>query len=438
MKSIGILFAFIASVLYFFPFVFYIFPIANTKMILGVMGLCAIGFKAFKSKLPVANNAIVLTSVLAFVVSFFALISVVVNEKSDYTYVSYFVSMWVWLGAAYFLTIVIKFVHGEISIPLILNYLIAVCAFQCLYAVLIMHFPFFDNLQRSIVGSLGMAEVGAKTRALERIHGFSAALDFAGTRFAVIEMCICYMLYNSPYKRWRKTALFLYAGCFMLIAVVGNMIARTTTVGVLVGLAYGLYALLFSKDNMQRKQVSLMFLFFGVLAIFVAVLLYNNNQTYHENLRFAFEGFFSLWENGEWNTNSNDILVEMYRWPETLHTWIIGDGYFNNPVRTDPYYIGYQWKGFYMGSDVGFVRFIFYFGLVGLIVFSIFMITVGRLCMNLSTRFRMMFFLAIVINFIIWFKVATDLFLFFAPFLWITVLVEKDAEDKIYIPTAKV
>ena len=128
----------------------------------------------------------------------------------------------------------------------------------------------------------------------------------------------------------------------------------------------------------------------------------------------------------------------MYRWPETLHTWIIGDGYFNNPVRTDPYYIGYQWKGFYMGSDVGFVRFIFYFGLVGLLVFSIFMITVGRLCMNLSRRFRLMFFLAILINFIVWFKVATDLFLFFAPFLWITMLMEKDAEYKIYIPVAKV
>ena len=101
MKSIGVLFAFIVAVLYFFPFVFYFFPIANTKMILGVMGLCAIGFNASKSKLPVANNAIVLTSVLAFVVSFCALVSVVVNEKSDYTYVSYFISMWVWLGAAY-------------------------------------------------------------------------------------------------------------------------------------------------------------------------------------------------------------------------------------------------------------------------------------------------------------------------------------------------
>lgn len=435
MKNIGIFFAFIVTVLYFFPFVFYFFPIANTKMILGVLGLCAIGYQAFKSRLPVVDNGIALTSALALAVSFCAFISIVINGKSDYSYVSYFVSMWVWLGAAYFLTTVIKTVHNGISIPLVLNYLIAVCAFQCFYAVLIMQFPFFDSLQRYIVGSLGMAEVGAKTRALERIHGFSAALDFAGSRFAVIEMCICYLLYNSPYKQWRKTAMFFYAGCFMLIAIVGNMISRTTTVGVMVGLVYCLYALMANKDKTQKKQASLLFSCFGVFAIFIAVLLYNNNQTYHDNLRFAFEGFFSLWEKGEWESNSNDMLVEMYRWPETLHTWIIGDGYFNNPVRTDPYYIGYLWKGFYMGSDVGYIRFIFYFGMLGLIAFSIFIIMSGKLCMNLSRRFRLMFFLAVCINFIVWFKVATDLFLFFAPFLWITMQIEKNAEDKIYIPT---
>lgn len=38
---------------------------------------------------------------------------------------------------------------------------------------------------------------------------------------------------------------------------------------------------------------------------------------------------------------------------------MIGDGYFENP-RTDPYYIGYQWKGFYMGTDVGYLRFLFF------------------------------------------------------------------------------
>lgn len=433
MKNIGILIAFFFTILYFFPFVFYFFPIANTKMILGVFGLIIMGYKVFKSNLPVVDVAMTRASIWAFGVSFCSLVAVVLNEKSDYTYVSYFVSMWVWLGAAYFVTSIYKSVHNEISIPIVLNYLIAVCVFQCVFAILIMQFPFFDNLQRSIVGSLGMAEVGAKTRALERVHGFSAALDFAGTRFAVIEMCICYLIYNSPYKRFRSLSLSLYAISFMIIAIVGNMISRTTIVGVLIGLSYSLYAAVFRRNREGNTKPTAYLAFIGGFAIIVAVLLYKHSQMYYDNLRFAFEGFFSLVEEGEWKSHSNDMLIDMYRWPDNIKTWLIGDGYFNNPVKTDPYYIGRLWKGFYMGSDVGYVRFIYYFGIIGLGVFSLFIIDVGNSCVKLSNRFKSMFIYAICLNFIVWLKVATDLFLFFAPFLCINKHVEEKIENRIYL-----
>lgn len=45
--------------------------------------------------------------------------------------------------------------------------------------------------------------------------------------------------------------------------------------------------------------------------------------------------------------------------PENTRTWIIGDGYCGDP-NNDPYYIGPQPKGgYYMGTDVGYMRFIF-------------------------------------------------------------------------------
>ena len=77
---------------------------------------------------------------------------------------------------------------------------------------------------------------------------------------------------------------------------------------------------------------------------------------------------FSLAESGEWDVGSNEKLKGMYVFPETFKTWLIGDGFFG-ATTSDPYYIGKEWKSFYMDTDVGYLRFIFYFGILGLFTF---------------------------------------------------------------------
>lgn len=79
-----------------------------------------------------------------------------------------------------------------------------------------------------------------------------------------------------------------------------------------------------------------------------------------------------------------------------------------------------------MGSDVGYVRFIFYFGLTGLIAFSLFMIKAGLICFKRFRDYRYMFLMFVALNFIIWLKVSTDIFLVFAPFLC---LINADKEE---------
>lgn len=158
-----------------------------------------------------------------------------------------------------------------------------------------------------------------------------------------------------------------------------------------------------------------MLAYFSV-AIIISVILYNVNPQWREHLRFGFEGFFSLFEEGRWEVHSNDMLKSHYVFPDNLRAWIIGDGRMA-PTDIDPYYVGKNWIGFYMGSDVGYVRFIFYFGLTGLIVFSLFFIKAGLICYKKLEDYRYMFLLFVALNFIIWLKVSSDIFLVFAPFL---------------------
>ena len=139
----------------------------------------------------------------------------------------------------------------------------------------------------------------------------------------------------------------------------------------------------------------------------------------YANIRFAFEGFFSLVEKGSWDVSSNKILKNMVVFPETMKTWLIGDGYLENPYHRDPYYLGPAFGGYYMATDIGYLRFIFYMGLTGLIAFCYFFYRVGKNCMDRLSQHKIMFLMILVLHFAIWFKVSTDIFLVFALFLCI-------------------
>ena len=145
---------------------------------------------------------------------------------------------------------------------------------------------------------------------------------------------------------------------------------------------------------------------------------YNTDVNFYKDIRFAFEGFFAIYEDGEWEVGSNTTLKNMIVFPDNLKTWIIGDGYFGNP-KGDPNYLGEITGGYYMGTDIGYLRLIFYMGLTGLFAFSLFMCKAAQMCIERFKGYRMMILLLLSVHFIVWLKVSTDCFLIFALLLCI-------------------
>ena len=86
-----------------------------------------------------------------------------------------------------------------------------------------------------------------------------------------------------------------------------------------------------------------------------------------------------------------------------------------------------------MGTDVGYLRFIFYFGIFGLFTFIYFFIALTSNCMKKFPSQGVLFLLFLAINLIGWFKVSTDIFLVFAPFLLIDKEENKSAEQRLII-----
>ena len=398
---------------YFFPFEFTFLPGVNTKKAMAGVGLILLIIQLARQKDSIINRDIFQLSIGAGSVSLIGFFAVTWNDTYDYTYATYLVSMWVWLSGAYVVIQTIKKLHGSVNVELVCNYLIVVSVTQCLIAFAMTQFPPLKNFVDSFLGSTGFMG-----KMENRMYGIGASLDVAGSRFSVILVMIVYLL--SKITPDKKKYIGLYWIIFFVIAVIGNMMSRTTIVGVIIALVYLLYVSRIYTFQMNLNMQYVWGWFVGILGVSIMLMVYgyHANLAFQENLRFGFEGFFSLVEKGRWEVHSNDILKDMYVFPDNLKTWMIGDGYFNGPEDVDPYYIGEKWDvGYYKGTDVGYLRFIFYFGVTGLIAFSSFIYKTAVVCMRRFKDYRNLFLMVLFLNFIIWFKVSTDLFLVFALFL---------------------
>ncbi|WP_159634907.1 hypothetical protein [Sphingobacterium composti Ten et al. 2007 non Yoo et al. 2007] len=373
-----------------------------------VFGAICLAWDAISYREIKFSKELLIASIIAIIFSIVGLISLDYNNTEDYAYAIYIGSMWMWLIACYGACCCIRITHGYISVKLIANYLIAVCLGQCIIALMIDFIPSV----KSFVDAIFVTGDRSFMEKVRRLYGIGASLDVAGIRFASTLVITAVLLSEEKEIRTNNKLLIYYIISFILISVMGNMMARTTTVGLGLGLIYiflrsGIISFTIKMINIHFWRVLLLSL---IVLVSIAVYMYQVNREFYGLIRFAFEGFFNWVETGTWETNSTEVLKNMWVFPDNEKTWIIGDGYFNNPIT----------RSFYMGTDVGYLRFIFYCGLIGLSVFILFFIYLSG---ALSVRFyyiRYLFLLLLVIVFANWVKVATDIFLVYAFFLVIS------------------
>lgn len=419
-KYLGIVLAIILTSFAVFPIELVWFPGLTLKTAMAPLGLVMMFVNLVRQRHPVLDSGFLLVTIWAAAVSFMSFVSITYNDTNDNSFTGYFISMLVWICAAYVAVSAIKVVHGTVSVKLVANYLIAMCVAQCVLAFIISQVSFIENLVNSVFLT------GGEEMTKGRLYGIGAGLDIAGLRFMAVLAIIIYMVTHLSEEEEKKYSL-LYIAAFFIIALIGNMISRSTVFGVFISLAYLIIAS-FSRDRQTdlMRRIWKKFLFLTGALVFGAMVLYQTNSSFRNSMHFGFEGFFSLYEKGQWEVSSNNSLIWMLKniKPENTRTWIIGDGYCGDP-NNDPYYIGSQPKGgYYMGTDVGYMRFIFYFGILGTLVFMGYFYQVACVCGRYFPKYKDMFFLILLCNYIGWIKVSTDIFCLFALFLVIPLVSE--------------
>lgn len=384
---------------------FYLFPIGftflpesiNTKALLAVLGIIACVIDYVPRKAINFDFQFIISFFIALVFSIFCFFTTDFNNTNDYSYAYYISSFFVWVFGAYFVGWCLRVYYGVLTYRSLCYYLLVVCVVQCVLALLIDEIPALKNLVDSYVqqGQYFLNNVN-------RLYGIGASLDPAGVRFSVVLIMTMALLNNDEKLRNDKLMFVLVLIGFFFVALVGNMISRTTTIGF--GLALGCFFIGSGPINFNIKISSIKLGFiYGFIITFVliiSVFLYNTNPDFNSNIRFAFEGFFNWAETGVWRTDSTDTLHNvMWIWPEDLKTWVIGSGLFGNYIYS---------------TDIGYCRFILYCGLVGFSIFASLFIYNSIAFMFKVPKYWILFALLFLLTFIIWLKVATDIFFIYA------------------------
>jgi hypothetical protein len=366
---------------------------------MGIMGIMV--FIGFHIK-DAINKKWLYVLFFLFLISVVAIFTNIINNTMEMIFVTYSASRLMIIASAYFLAVILRMNYKKITFVLIAKYISICVTIQMLIAIAMVIVPSFRSILNILTDELRSTNTMISSEGLFRLIGFGSHSFSSGivNGFALLIVTILM-------KEKGKASLeyfFLTVG-FLLISTIGNMMSRSTVVGIF--LSIFLFLISF-KSKFKYFIIFAKYVFF--LLFLVIILVVQMPKVAKSKLISYFEYGFELFVNylnkGELSTKSSDETMNMFdTFPSNMKTWIIGDGYFAHPTNPAKYY---------MNTDVGHARLLFYFGIIGSFCFFIYQFSLvyfanNQTGGNYSQFFAMIILLLLVLNI----KGFTD----FTPFL---------------------
>jgi hypothetical protein len=245
-----------------------------------------------------------------------------------------------WVFSAYLVIYVFFLAYPRGTLIQFLYFVIAAIFLQCLITIVM----YYNDAARAFFNSLQLTDWLAEAKRQEtegsRLLGYGTAFFGAGLVCGLGLILIVYVLMAQKLKLW---VIIILAIAYAFIFYVGLLSARTTIVGLIASMI--LFIFLIFKGKVSMGQ-SLKFL--GLCAILASIGYTLCYMYFPEFSDWAFELFINYEESGEIRTNSSDGLDNMFMLPPDFDVWLRGYGGMT-----------------FWGSDVGYTRLLFYFGLPG-------------------------------------------------------------------------
>ncbi|MDM1545269.1 hypothetical protein HX037_05150 [Ignatzschineria indica] len=249
--------------------------------------------------------------------------------------------------------IISYFWKSQLSVNKVIVFFISIILVQSVLTLLI---SFVPSVQQFLLDVIDVDFQRLVRDSSRRLVGFGTSYFHLGT----IMSLGFFLGVFSLYKQLPRT-LFGYFSVYlslMFFLVVGFFAARTTVVAVV----FIIFMYWIFKFDLKLSKKSIIALILLVLAIPFFIALSSRSESisifYSRSIPWAAEIFINLFSGKGVQTDSTDhLLNQMYFLPDTLKTLLIGDA---RMYREE--------GGYYMSTDAGFIRQIFSYGLIGMII----------------------------------------------------------------------
>lgn len=383
----------------------------GTRIVLAILGL---GLFLSKIKGGLRFNKSFFSFIFILIgLSLISLFSILVNITNDYQFVGYPFSILLILLASYF-TFNFFLVKKEITsincFKVISEGIVYVVLGQSILAFLMFLNPalanFFNSIQVFIELDVSKLEESLNLR----LVGFGIKFFAFGIVNGYALILITSLLKNEEYSASKRTFLWI---SYLLIFIIGMMAARTTVIGFILSLLL-LYNP-FLKNKKLRPQVKSKTRIYLTLIILVFLFIVFNFSNIIDRINvlfeFGFDLFVSYFQSGSANSESLNQMSTMYIWPTEIETYLIGDGRFSG-TGTDFYY---------KGTDIGWIRLLYYFGIPGTLIYIFSHYFVIKKCIKNYSLYKNTFIIFLLYFGILNFKGFSDIIFLIIPFMFTVV-----------------
>lgn len=411
--SIKKIFLYIVALLYISDLPFFFLPFnVRTRFFLGIIG-GGIFFLHYLSRLKIKKVIFYnILWLLALLIPFLA--TIIINDNIDSWGFRAVLNVFV-LFAAFLVVYLYKkidFIDFEKIVKLIINIILLNIIIAILMFIVEPLKQFIFRLQ----GQGTSAEDAVYYLSSFRLVGIGNFFFYqAGVFCAWGLVLVTYFLKQKTTLRW----LLIY----LVIFISGIFFARTTFIGFLISLLYYIFP---SNINIKKDVKNLFKKIIIFFLISVSLILFFNTflkdillkNTDIKMVSHAFEFFINYFESSKLESASTNHLSEMYVYPDNLKTWILGDGRF---TAEDGIH-------YYKGTDVGYLRILFFMGIFGLLVMyfqKIYLLyTTIKLKNYKLLQYKHLIYFLFLLTLILNFKGFTDLDIIIFIFFWYLLLKE--------------
>ena len=407
------IFLYIISVLYLSDMPYYFLPDnIRSRLFLGILGVLIFFTHythKFKISKPIYYNILLLLALL-----FPFLITIIINTIIDSWGFRAILNTFVFFAAflvIFFFKKEFKSKDSSFNIDEIVKFVINIILINIFIAIIMFfHTPFKDFIF-SIQGYSNN----------EALNYFSSFRLFGIGNFSLFPsgvFCSVGLILTTYFLKRKIT--FKWSIIYLIILISGIFFARTTLIGFFISIIFFFFPEKFSFITIVKtfKKVLLLFLVLFVIFVlsgdFLKKIIIESSD--NKMQKHALELFVNFFVSNKFETESTNDLKTMYVYPDDLKTWIIGDGRFSAEDGIH----------YYKGTDVGYLRILFFMGLIGISVFFfqkiyLFFSTI-KLDKSISLDFKQFLFFLFILMIVLNFKGFVDLDVIIFLFFWAFIL----------------